>query len=499
MNKIIYKLTLALLAAVLLPSTVWADDVLFLFGNGVNLYSQSASTSGYTELTTAPDGRQAIKLKSNSSSLGGWHYIGFAETQNLSSYSYIHFDVYYVNSTGNASRFKTRLNTTIADANGSTSNTPESKASGFYWYRDKWTHITLLLDDYKISKTNTPYCRTDIKSIGVNATSGVDKKGDVYVANIYVSKSPTVAVDKNGKYVDLSEEVLSETPNAKVCGVFDESTGSSLNSGEFSSIDLTEFYSIDLNNSTPTSTYTCKPTLSNCLVYVSANETFGLTKNVIQNGTCANLQLTDDTQHAFSAPTAFTATAASLTRTLNEGTYSFVCPFDADVPEGITVRQFTGIGGGKVSFAKVDAIVANQPYLIDVETTKEYTFTASSVDVPATTEGEETHDGFTFKAVMTPTAAGDITGSYVLDAEGAGFRKAKSTTRVGSMRAYLQGSVGEARLAIFYDDGQTTGINGTGRADADSCEVFDLQGRAVGNVPLTKGVYIKNGKKVVVK
>lgn len=493
MNKIIYKLTLALLAAVLLPSTVWADDVLFLFGNGVNLYSQSASTSGYTERTTAPDGRKAIKLKSNSTNLGGWHYIGFAEPQDLSSYSYIHFDVYYVNSTGNASRFKTRLNT-----DGSTSNTSESTDKGFYWYRDKWTHITLLLDNYKISSTDTPYGRTAITSIGVNATSGSDKKGDVYVANIYVSNSPTVAVDKNGKYVDLSEEVLSETPNAKVCGVFDESTGSSLNSGEFSSIDLTEFYSIDLNNSTPTSTYTCQPTLSNCLVYVSANETFGLTKNVIQNGTCGNLQLTDDTQHAFSAPTAFTATAASLTRTLNEGTYSFVAPFDVtDIPAGITARQFVGIGEGKVTFAKVDAIVANQPYLIDVETTKEYTFTASSVDVPATTEGEETHDGFTFKAVMTPTAAGDITGSYVLDAEGAGFRKATSTTRVGSMRAYLQGSGGEARLGIFYNDDLVTAIQSVAPAAQPAGVYYNLNGQRVAQP--AKGLYVRDGKKMIVK
>ena len=167
MKRFFIKFAFVLCAAVVLPSTVWADDVLFLFGNGVNLYSQSASTSSYTELTTAPDGRPAIKLKSNSTNLGCWHYIGFAETQNLSSYSYIHFDVYYVNSTGNASRFKTRLNTTITDTDGSTSNTPESKDTpgGFYWYRDKWTHITLLLDNYKTTGSSSPYGRTAIKSI----------------------------------------------------------------------------------------------------------------------------------------------------------------------------------------------------------------------------------------------------------------------------------------------------------------------------------------------
>lgn len=488
MNKIIYKLTLALLAAVLLPSTVWADDnegdvpsvlpdgptesnTVFFFGDDVVTYKASATTTANTRIAEV-SGQEMIKIFS---AINGWKYIGFNKTIDLTSYKYLHLIVYRAGGTDNGTvKIKTRLNN---DGSSGVENT---------WNNKAWAYLKVDLDDYKVPNSTTIYGRNSVSAIGLNLSSGSGTVLNLYIACVYASKSAQI-LDANGDPIDMTEESLAAVQDATVSGKLGSDAITLLNNANLASIDVTS----------ATNVTGLTPKWTNCLVY--AAEDLSLTKNQIVSGTCDNLQLTDDTQHAFSAPSAFTATAASLTRTLNEGTYSFVCPFDADVPEGITVRQFTGIGGDKVSFAKVDAIVANQPYLIDVETTKEYTFTASSVDVPATTEGEETHDGFTFKAVMTPTAAGDITGSYVLDAEGAGFRKATSTTRVGSMRAYLQGSGGEARLGIFYDDGQTTGINGTGRADADSCEVFDLQGRAVGNVPLTKGVYIKNGKKVVVK
>lgn len=491
MNKIIYKLTLALLAAVLLPSTVWADDnegdvpsvlpdgptesnTVFFFGDDVLTYNASATTTAKTSIAEV-SGQKMIKIFS---AINGWKYIGFNKTIDLRSYKYLHLIVYRAGGVDNGTvKIKTRLNNNGSSGKENT------------WNNKAWAYLKVDLDDYKVPNTTTIYDRKSVSAIGLNLSSGGSAVLNLYIACVYASKSAQI-LDANGDPIDMTEESLAAVQDATVSGKLGSDAITLLNNANLASIDVTS----------ATNVTGLTPKWTNCLVY--AAEDLSLTKNQIVSGTCDNLQLTDDTQHAFSAPSAFTATVAQLKRTFSAaGIYSFVAPFDVtDIPAGITARQFVGIGEGKVTFAKIDALTANQPYLIEVESSGEYTFEASSVSVPVTNPGESAAvDGYVFTAVMTPTAAGEITGSYVLDADGSGFVKAKATTRVGSMRAYLQGSGGEARLVIFYDDGQTTGINGTGRADADSCEVFDLQGRAVGNVPLTKGVCIKNGKKVVVK
>ena len=64
-------------------------------------------------------------------------------------------------------------------------------------------------------------------------------------------------------------------------------------------------------------------------------------------------------------------------------------------------------------------------------------------------------------------------------------------------RAYLSTTVSAARIALSFDD-ETTGIESMSNAQSTlTNEVFDLQGRRV--TQPTKGLYIVNGKKVVVK
>ena len=84
--------------------------------------------------------------------------------------------------------------------------------------------------------------------------------------------------------------------------------------------------------------------------------------------------------------------------------------------------------------------------------------------------------------------------------EKAGFyRKVKgSTFNVGNNKAYLSTPAqGANSISIRFEGDGTTDIEASTLNPQRSTEVYDLQGRRVLNP--AKGVYIVNGKKVVIK
>jgi hypothetical protein len=92
--------------------------------------------------------------------------------------------------------------------------------------------------------------------------------------------------------------------------------------------------------------------------------------------------------------------------------------------------------------------------------------------------------------------------AYVLNykaATGAGFYKLKDTGTIGANKAYLTYSGGGSLAPEFFGfDGNTTGIDATlVNSEKVNSVVYDLQGRRVAQP--VKGLYIVNGKKVVIK
>jgi hypothetical protein len=89
--------------------------------------------------------------------------------------------------------------------------------------------------------------------------------------------------------------------------------------------------------------------------------------------------------------------------------------------------------------------------------------------------------------------------AYVLNyktATGAGFYKLSSGGTIGANKAYLTYSSGAPEFFSF--SGETTGIDATlVNSEKVNSVVYDLQGRRVSQP--TKGLYIVNGKKVVIK
>ena len=100
----------------------------------------------------------------------------------------------------------------------------------------------------------------------------------------------------------------------------------------------------------------------------------------------------------------------------------------------------------------------------------------------------------------TTTIDGSAGNIYVLSkgAKGVGFYKLSSTGTIGANKAYLTYSGSGAPSFLNFVEGNVTGIEMPKAETTNSdAEVYDLQGRRVANP--TKGLYIVNGKKVVIK
>ena len=213
------------------------------------------------------------------------------------------------------------------------------------------------------------------------------------------------------------------------------------------------------------------------------------TKNVVDDGTCANLVLTDG--YPFKAPADFTATKASYSTTINAeaGAGTLCLPFAAAIPGGVTAYTLTYTSGDKAAATPVETTIpANTPVLLNGSDEKVFT---GSGAVSASTANKSGALTGVFEATTVPV------NSYVLQngTSGLGFYKVESGDIVANpFRAYLTAqALGARSISITY--GGVTGINDVKAKKVGEKDVYyNLNGQRVSNP--TKGVFIKNGVKV---
>ena len=227
-------------------------------------------------------------------------------------------------------------------------------------------------------------------------------------------------------------------------------------------------------------------------LFIANEGTLANDKNVIVDGTCANLVLTDG--FAFKAPVDFTATEASYTTTINAeaGAGTLCLPFDAALPEGVVAYDLNYTAGDAYATkTPVNAITANAPVLING--TGDATFTGAG-EVKA---GAENING----ALTGIFAEGNVpTGSYVLQngEKGLGFYLVdeEAPITIKPFRAYLTADGAEVRSLGIVLGGETTAIKSVAEAEGEGA-IYSLSGVRISQP--TRGIYVKNGKKVVVK
>ena len=229
-------------------------------------------------------------------------------------------------------------------------------------------------------------------------------------------------------------------------------------------------------------------------------------------------------ENSLVAPTSATGVIAKVLRTINANEWSTIClPFamsEAQVKAAfgndVELADFSSWSSEEdndgnivhinIGFTDVTEMEANHPYIIKVtEAISE--FTVNDVDI-------EVEEEPTVQVGKKKAERGYFIGCYVANTlipednlflNNNKFWYSKGLTKMKAFRGYFEladvlTSIEEAesRVSFSFDGGIITGVNKV-RYEKNNVrsEIYDLQGRKLQNP--TKGLYIRNGKKEVVK
>lgn len=202
----------------------------------------------------------------------------------------------------------------------------------------------------------------------------------------------------------------------------------------------------------------------------------------------------------------------TLNRTLVANKWNTLCvPFaiseeeiKANFGEGTLVEKLDAVNGNTVNFADATSIEPGVPYLIK-PTVAGTTYTFNGKDVIADAPKVEGNADVTFQGIYSPT---DITNNGTVKAAGVTedgkvlFVNPGSKTK--AFRCFFtisdNASITPAMLKVSIK-GVETAINSIvmDNSNATDNAIYNLQGQRVNGNSLTKGIYIKNGKKFAVK
>ena len=233
-------------------------------------------------------------------------------------------------------------------------------------------------------------------------------------------------------------------------------------------------------------------------------------QNIVVGTTCKHYLISDNNQEIYVSK-AFSAEKSEYKRTLTPETYgTIVLPFSVSNTSNVFVKQavLTGFSDSenKMTFTSTSMIAPNTPHIFKVlpTVTGESTFSGPvNGTVEKTIEANSAkYEGARFCGLYEGLRAEIASQVYVLGAVGK-IGRTKMALKPG--RCFFtredpssSASFGGATIEFIDEDG-TTAINEHELNESHELNgaVYDLQGRRVENP--TKGLYIVNGRKVVIK
>lgn len=201
----------------------------------------------------------------------------------------------------------------------------------------------------------------------------------------------------------------------------------------------------------------------------------------------------------------------TLKRTLQtSGWNTFCAPFSIAKPSGWTLKKLTGssfdnsTGILTLNFEDASSIEVGKPYLVRVAANVENPTFESVIITNGTTTTETTNADFV--PVMNPTSLTSGNKKVLFVTGGNKLTYPSTTGNINGFRAYfyLKGDAAKARAFSMSFDDEGTGITEiydlqTYDLRFDSDGIYTLDGRRIEGQPTAKGMYIQNGRKVIVK
>lgn len=208
-----------------------------------------------------------------------------------------------------------------------------------------------------------------------------------------------------------------------------------------------------------------------------------------------------------------TGVDVTLKRTMKVDKWNTFCvPFSIDATqiadqfgEGTQVAEYESSDNSRINFATIaTGIEAGKAYLVKPTKAAAEEYAFNGVDITALKPVETVATGIAFRGIYNPT---DITVGLPANTFAAGIvdnvvMKAAEGSNMNGFRAFFiipagNGSQSSYMLSI---DGTATSINAINGAEAVvDAPVYNIQGQRVDGNNLTPGIYVKAGKKFVVK
>ena len=387
------------------------------------------------------------------------------------------------------------------------------------------------------TRDNSPFLdKNPIVTLTFKADANVTGKLTVTLKEIRLSTPENVSVQAADLKITLDAGGSEPEPTVSIegdaCSISGDIT--SIPTDLFNGKDLTNVGSVDFSGCTSLNGVVVDRTAApfdalpndNVLIYMPAGNTAVTgSKNVIIGGVCDNLVLPVD--KALSGNTDFTATALEYARSF---TADVTCTIFLPITIPATIASllgkfytFAGINGANAVLNEVTGdIEANKPYIFTPKTSVPtiaypsmlgaYAAAASALEVKISgfTSGLANGEliGTTVKKVFTESDD-DIYGF----AGAAGTGKSGNAVSVGQFvkagagaycdpyHAYLKvATISPANIRTVYDAivvDDATAINGIAKV-AEDAAWYNLNGQRV-STPTKKGLYIKNGKKMIIR
>lgn len=172
------------------------------------------------------------------------------------------------------------------------------------------------------------------------------------------------------------------------------------------------------------------------------------------------------------------------------------------LPSGLVAQTVTGVENGKLTFKTLDGVIpqntavilfnenqSSQTFTLKVTETDPYTGANLLYGSDESTWTTGPNNSYFYKLTFGAKGSNleDLFGWYWGAANGGAFQ-------IEGHKAWL--AVPMSAGARYFINNETNGIMAAEKVSTDNDVVFDLQGRRV-NTMLNKGLYIKNGKKIV--
>lgn len=192
-----------------------------------------------------------------------------------------------------------------------------------------------------------------------------------------------------------------------------------------------------------------------------------------------------------------------VTTFFEEGWATTCLPYNAEIPDGVTVWIVIGIEDGELVLEEVtgNILPKNTPVLLEYKSDNSQSSPITCEWLSRVADGDVDTSGSILQGTTEPTEVTSnsvLTLDYSKETNELGFWLYSDTT-IPANSAYISDFPADSQGAKLPIENTTSGIKEIENSKLSISKWFDLLGRSIETTNLRKGIYVINGKKTIIK